>query len=457
MNVLYIISKKKFDLTLGKYIKNYAQVFFVASSPLDYLFFQHNGENPVKAYVETGRFLSDLDTPKVPDDLLNSIGSYYTSEATSQRRKIKRMFHAYTMFLEQYIKIKKIDICAVHERDFIDTAAAQYATAKCNIKIFYLSSGFFRGKTVTVAPERILFTDCQTWEERLRSFQPMAPDSQHGQPKNLSFIDRPPITPKKIPKIKELCIKASMIPDYKIRERVKLLRPRKNPLSATINRFKKKRIKIIKSDQINLPDRFILLPLQGNEILKETENIFNIKNMEDLASIAIKAVHDMNSEFGTNFELIIKEHPFRPFVISRRFIKHNTETIVLRKFDMQNLLDQTSLVLTYNSLAGFEALQKKRPVVMLGPLFYGLKGIVTRPSTIDNLPAAMYQAIHSETDTEKFEKLIRYLNIRYEVNANSRRLNSKDLYNITCRICGDPAIPSSIHQPSDKPNDQPLY
>jgi capsule polysaccharide modification protein KpsS len=91
-------------------------------------------------------------------------------------------------------------------------------------------------------------------------------------------------------------------------------------------------------------------------------------------------------------------------------------------------------VVTFNSLSGFEALQRDRPVVMLGPLFYRLKNLVYWPERQTDLPETMWRAIRSTVDGSRLEGLLAYLRCKYEVTANRKRLTSRSLYNIASKI-----------------------
>ena len=85
-------------------------------------------------------------------------------------------------------------------------------------------------------------------------------------------------------------------------------------------------------------------------------------------------------------------------------------------------------------MAGFEALLKNKPVVMLGPLFYGIPGLVHRPKNLEELPDLMHTALSNPPDEILLNKLVCYLKNVYEVKANRKNLDSKGLYNIACKI-----------------------
>jgi len=101
---------------------------------------------------------------------------------------------------------------------------------------------------------------------------------------------------------------------------------------------------------------------------------------------------------------------------------------------MDQLMQRASLVITFNSLSGFEALQRVKPVVMLGRLFYRLKNLVHWPERQEDLPKTMWQALHSTVDRSRLESLLAYLRCKYEVTASRKRLTSQGLYNIASKI-----------------------
>ncbi len=434
MNILFIIAKKKFDLITGKYLKQYGNVTWIASTPLDYEFFKVNQESPIKGYEELTNYVPTV-SPHLSRVLLKNIFCYKDSASLEQRSKIENLLLSYVALLENLIKNKGIDICLLHDRNFIDTAAAQLAAHHCKIKIFYFASGFFRGKTVTVAPERISLQDHLLWEERVKNFSmPKITTPYEATDCYLSYYDSCSTSVKRVPRTTEYAIKTTNIFKRNLNEQQKFLRPQRALWSAIYNRTKKKIIKNKRNEKIILPERFILLPLQGNEVVADSENIFHIKNMEDFCQISIEALKKMNSEFNLDFKLIIKEHPARPFIIGKKFIKRHSDTIFIKKYDMNQLLNKASAVITFNSLAGFEALLKYKSVVMFGQYFYGLEHLVIRPEKLEDIPKVLFHALKTSPDVGKINKLIAYIKTRYEVKANRHNLTPESLYNITCKI-----------------------
>ncbi len=435
MKILFISSKKRFDLFTGQYLRHYADVKFATASPADSMFFRQNRESPLEIHKKIHEFIpSDPVDQEEYHNFLSGIGGYVTASSPEERERIARIFLACSRLFQHHYRNCGTDICVVHERNFLDTAAAQHAAKQCGIRIYYFSSGFFRGKTISVAPERILFNDCEAWEKRLKNFDINAADKYKREPCNLEFHEAENIKLKKIPAWKMYITKLFQAATRNEHQISAVLRPRKNITSAIRNRLRKKRIRSMQPDSAKIPGKFILLPLQGNEILKEVPNPFEIRDMEHLSEIAIKAVDRMNAYYGHNYALVIKEHPLRPFIISDAFTSRYPNVIFLRKFNMDQLLNTTSLLLTFNSLAGFEALQKNKPVVTLGPLFYCLSNLVHKPENLEELPSTMNNALNRPPDPIKLEKLITYLKTVYEVNADKKNLNSMGLYNIACKI-----------------------
>lgn len=441
MNILYITAKRRFDLALGNYLRNYARVFFVASDPLDHLFFKINGEDPVRAWHEIAQIARKSPKSSLSvERYLDYVECYRLEKNQERRNKIKNLFTAYTILLENLFSELDISVCLAHERDFIDTASAQCVAEHRGCRIFYFSSGFFRGQTISVAPERILFNDYHAWEKRIET----GPSSLSGQNAAhpgktagaLPFKEAGHIKPRKIPRHKEYATRLICMARPGCREPAGLLRPRRNILSSLRHQALKKSARRLKPDNVSIQEPFILVPLQGNEILGQVENPLGIRDMEHFSEVVIRAVHKLNQQYGTRFLPVLKEHPLRPFVISDQFIKAHPEAIFLRKYDMDSLMKRTSLIVTFNSLSGFEALQLDKPVVMLGPLFYRLKGLVHCPETIKQIPQAMHHAINTPVDKAKLERLLSYLKTRYEVKANKKALDSKGLYNIASRILG---------------------
>ena len=438
MNILHLIAKRKFDFTLGNYLKNYGNVIFVASDPLDYLFFKINSAKTVSACeeIKPGEASTIKPAALKLKRYLNQIECYRLAASEAEKEKIERLFNAYVKLLERLFRENNIQICLAHERDFLDTAAAQCVSENLGTKIFYFSSGFFRGETISVAPERILFTDYEIWEKRIRNFVDTC-ENTAGRATTTGKIpigNKQKLQLKKIPRTREYASRLISSVTPSMRERLKYLRPRRSIISSILHQRERKKARTLEVDSVSLEKPFILVPLQGNEILGQVENPFSIGDMEQLSEMVIKAVRKMNEIYRADFQAVIKEHPLRPFVVGDRFAKAHPEAIFLRKYDMDELMEQTSLVVTFNSLSGFEALQRAKPVVMLGPLFYRLKNLVHWPERQEDLPETMWQALHSTVDSKKLKGLLSYLRCNYEVRANRKRLTSRGLYNIASKI-----------------------
>ncbi len=440
MNILYITAKRRFDLVIGNYLRNYAQVFFVTSDPLDDLFFSINGEKPIKSWREAIKLASrkPFASEQQAESYLDHVEAYRLETDPARRKWIREIFLSYTVLMERLFQNLNISVCLAHERDFIDTATAQYAAEKTGSKIFYFSSGFFRGRTISVAPERILFTDYETWEQRIRSAD--HPEGSRLPPgkdfHRLPFQKGHRITIKRIPRLREYITR--LVHELKPGEKnvVRLLRPRRNIIASLRHQMARQRARRLKPDVVSVRKPFVLVPLQGNEILGQVENPLGIRDMEHFCQIVIDAVTEFNRLHGADLLPVFKEHPLRPFVIGDSFIRANPNAVFLRKYDMDSLMDSASLIVTFNSLSGFEALQRGKPVVMLGPLFYRLKGLVQCPETLNDLPRAIKKAIDSSVDSGKLECLVSYLRDRYEVEANRKALDETSVYNIAARVLG---------------------
>ena len=433
MNLLYIVSKKEFDLTLGRYLQNYCNVFFLTNHPAETIFFQSNDQQPINALSQVVRYPKaqpDKTTELQWQNILEDVECYKLSSDKIEKRQIKDFFLNYIGFLLSLFEENQIDVCLCHERDFLDTACAQIAADITGRPIYYLSTGFFRGQTLTVAPERIRFTDCEIWEERISKKLDMPKLAQNLPQKRFSkrTLSNPSVLALWLARMS-----ISLSPKKK--RYLSYLRPKRHLWNKLLHKHRKQKIRSYKQPQRNIKKPFILVPLQGNEVLHLVPNPLGIKSMEHLFQLVVEAVEKLNKDRGTRFNVVFKEHPFRPFVIGESFAqRYRTKAVFLRKFDMNKLLQQATMVVTFNSLAGFEALQAGKPVVMLGPLFYRLKGLVHWPGNLEDIPETIWQALNTPIDVKKLNRLIHYLKIRYEVEANRKNLTEQGMYNIAKKV-----------------------
>lgn len=425
-NILYLVHKMRFDFSFGMYLGKWHDVIFMTSDPMIGLFLDTQHAEAVHLY----------EVEPVQSRKLNSLKVQQTLSQThfyrlTDNKKVKHAFYdlctGYLRFLEDYIVSNKIDLIVTQTKNFLDSACVTTVANECNLPICYLGAGFFRGESCGVFFEPLRVFEPAIWQNRWahathRSFVPTI------KMPNLFFE---PIKLKKPGRLLSLWQKARYQRNPLWVSRHPDLRPTRSLLKDLKHQSLKSSGKNLPDQSsVLLPDEFILLPLQGNEICGEVPNPLGISDMEYLTSVTEAALIKLNKNKRKDLKLVVKEHPARPGIISSTYKKQHPEILFLYKYPMPKLLDKTQLVVTFNSLTGFEALQQYKPVVTFGPLFYTLPALVYECRDLNLLPDLMDTAISNGCDRAAVDDFILFLKKHFDVPCPgfSRKNPTKEMF-----------------------------
>ncbi len=410
-NILYLVHKMRFDYAFGMYLRKWHNVTFMTSDPMIGLFLGKQCDDAVHLYeVEPGQ-----------DQKQNSLRIEQTLSQThfyrlTEDQKTKKAFYdlavGYLSFLQEYVTQKKINLIVTQTKNFLDSACITTIAKECDLPVCYLGAGFFRGESCGAFCEPLRVFEPSIWQKRWEfasrrsAVLPVkVPDVRYTMPET-----------KKPSSLASLWQKAryqrnpwwvSRHPD--LRPTRSLLRDLKHQSLKSSGRNRPDQ------SSVTLPEAFILLPLQGNEICGEVPNPLKINDMEYLTSVTARALDKMNKDKKKNLKFVVKEHPARPGIISAEYKEQHPEILFLYKYPMPALLDKAKLVITFNSLAGFEALQKYKPVITFGPLFYTLPRLVYQCRELNSLPELMDIALAEGCDRNAVDDFILFLKKHFDI------------------------------------------
>ncbi len=140
-------------------------------------------------------------------------------------------------------------------------------------------------------------------------------------------------------------------------------------------KWAKKGLKILLKNKLNpmdskmkkIPENFIFIPLQDTT---DTQIFFHspiIKHMGDILDFFYKDI----KELLPDYKIIIKEHPGEQGRVDYDpWKKKYPDTIWLKNYDFNALLDKSKYVITINSSSGLQALDQGKKVLILGECFY---------------------------------------------------------------------------------------
>ena len=434
-NILYLIHKKRFDLSLALYLRNFHKVFLITSEPMIGLFLDVQGENNVKLY-KLNPFEKDKIVEEHHKDALKETEVYNTCRDPKIIHNLKQLCINYMEFMDRFLEKHNINLVITNDLPFLDVACISRVSIQNNIPVCYMGSGFFRGKTITVSLERLNLEHPEIWSKRLSSASTrpvIDTKSLLIPPYSLKPFKNPTVFFSLFQKLRyqRNPFWTSIHPDMK---------PPRTLMKDIRHKAKKKKARKAKINaKITIPEPFVLLPLQGNEICRQVANPLGIRDMEHLTLLIIEAISLINRSSYTRLHLIAKEHPNRPEVISPEFKKLHPEPTYLTKYPIEPLIEKADLICTFNSLAGFEALLKLKSVVTLGPAFYAQRGLAFNVTNINNIANIMKTAIETGTNGEAVDSFVSFLKKNYEIECRDfsrKKISVEGLHKIACRIAG---------------------
>jgi hypothetical protein len=439
--ILYLCNKKKFDFVLGKYLSGYFDLKFITSMPEIYIFFKTQGIDDIEILYSR---LSNMRCHHLEENeeaikrICNNIERFAFSSSECEKIAFRKAASHYLAKLKALVQRKAFDLAIAYDRPLLDVACLEEACRALGVSIRFIGTGFFRGDTMDFSAERLELDNNLLWEKRFERFKnsPQRPvPNMPERPFTMPSI----ISPSKIATL-QARLKYSKNPFFlKAHPDIK---PARSFFRAIIHRHKKHKFRKLKPydiEKLNMP--FVFIPLQGNEICRQVRNPLNIADMEDLLSKVLGAANTVSKFMERPFRVVSKEHPNRPGVIGKIFkLSHQHNVTFLSSVNLDSLIDKASLIVTFNSLVGFEALQKGKPVITLAPTFYSMPGMAYLPSSLERLPDVMKQAIEHGPNPNMVGQFINMLKTHFQVetpNCTRKKIGVTALHNIACHIARD--------------------
>ncbi len=412
-NVLYLVHKMKFDYLFGTYLRQFHHVGFVASDPMIGLFLNCQQEN-VGCLYEVEPSVDDEQDDPFMQHILNQTSVYFLSEKEGEKQALYALCVRYVAFLREYIANNEINLVITSARQFLDISCITAVADELNLPVCYLASSFFRGDScgLSFEPQKPYSPD--VWSERFRTreHRPLIP---------LRFVqqtDTPFASMKRKRFVRSLW--------QKVRYRYNPLWLAKHPdarakgylfvdLKETFTKWGC--CTMANELSVVLPHEFVFLPLQGDEVFKAVGYPLALSDMEQFVESVAMGVQEANKNRNSTLKLVVKEHPTGPRVLSCGFKKRNPEIVFLKKYPIGDLLEAAQLVITFNSLAGFEALQRNKPVITFAPFFYTLPQLVFRCNDFALLPDLIGEALANGCDQQAVDDFTSFVKTHFEVSC----------------------------------------
>ncbi len=439
--ILYLCNKKKFDFVLGKYLSGYFDLKFITSMPEIYIFFKTQGIDDIEilySHLSNKRCCRLEENEESIKRICNNVERFALSTSVREKNAFRKAASHYLAKLTALMQRKAFDLAIAYDRPILDVACLEEACRAFGVSIRFIGTGFFRGDTMDFSAERLELDNNLLWEkrfERLKNTPQQPVPNMPEQPFTIPSI----ISPSRIVTLRT-CLRYSKNPFF-LKSHLDI-KPARSFFKAIIHRHRKNKFRKLKPHDLEKLDMpLVFIPLQGNEICRQIRNPLNIADMEDLVSKVFRATNTVSKVMGKSFKIVCKEHPNRPGVIGKAFkLSHQHDVTFLSNANLNSLIDKASLIVTFNSLVGFEALQKGKPVVTLAPTFYSMPGMACLPPSLKKLPDVMKQSIEHEPEPHVVDKFIYMLKTHFQVetpNCTRKKIGVTSLHNIACHIARD--------------------
>ena len=172
--------------------------------------------------------------------------------------------------------------------------------------------------------------------------------------------------------------------------------------------------------------KYIFFPLQVN---KDTQIIFNskYKSMEQIIKL-------LNKNFkNSEYEIIVKEHPYEKEKTNYSKFKYD-KIKILRKLDLDKLIEKSNWVLTINSSVGLQAIKKYKKVLILGDCFYENSPLSFKVKNIEDINKIILENENYKIDKKKVDKYIKKFTDEIFVKSDFFNFEKKDISNLAKRI-----------------------
>jgi len=121
-------------------------------------------------------------------------------------------------------------------------------------------------------------------------------------------------------------------------------------------------------DTVNLPEKFLFVPLQVHD---DTQVLLNCKHFNTVEKFFDHVYAAARQALGPDYPIVVKEHPEDLGRYSYEALRRKySDVIWLKKYSIDSLLERASLVALINSSVGLQALQRGRATVVYGESFY---------------------------------------------------------------------------------------
>jgi len=170
-----------------------------------------------------------------------------------------------------------------------------------------------------------------------------------------------------------------------------------------------KHVKKFNSQKEALPKKYIFVPFQVDYDTQIITNSPWVKNMRELFHVIQEIAEN------SDYHFVLKEHPSSSINYPDLYKKveriHNVS--FHNSYLTQELIENSSAVITVNSTVGVESLLFHKKVIVLGNAFYGIDGISLSVKSVNSLIEVISNLDSLEFNTQLVDNFLQYLYYDY--------------------------------------------
>ncbi|WP_371374211.1 hypothetical protein [Sporomusa aerivorans] len=185
-----------------------------------------------------------------------------------------------------------------------------------------------------------------------------------------------------------------------------------------------------------LPNNYIFVPFQVHDDTQVLLFSPQVKTMEQLLDFVWQAVEKFNQNSESPLTIVVKEHPGdygRIDYTKLREQYHERNVIFANECLTEDLIKNSTGVITLNSTVGIEALLCHKPVISLGNAFYNIPGLVTNVANPDKLADYLY-VLDRPVNINLANKFLYYLRYKYLVEGSWRNPDERHLESVKKKV-----------------------
>ncbi|WP_079710615.1 capsular polysaccharide export protein, LipB/KpsS family [Paraliobacillus ryukyuensis] len=377
----------------------------------------------------------------ISDEELLSLNIYnitYTKKVLQSKVSSKelRTYKRYMYFIDEYINAHNIEVLCIFNGYHWTDQVAYVIAKKRGLKTFFFEDGLFRPYTIT----------CDAKGINANGSVPNDPFFYDALEIDKNRLDNYLFKPEN-EKLKKMILKESLlsVATTKAINMLGTLLKVTPKLYSHITWWQaikyfifKTTFKYKKQDNFELPKEYVFLPFQ---VARDTQIFYNsphIKQMSTLLDLVYNSINKYNKESGRNIKVIVKEHPEdisrNNYKQLKEKYKNNKNVVFLRKFNVQELINNALLITTINSTVGIEAIAKHKKVITLGDALYNIDGVATHCSDPDEFENVVKRVLKSNVNVNRIDKFLYYLRFSYQIEGSIKARNYVTSENVAKRI-----------------------